>query len=110
MTTVGGVDNRTLKKPTIRADIDPAPVNRYMLRHYMATPWRGPRGTCDLAGAFRHQAQAGGAVRVPRPDYLEALIRANEVILADLNQPCRRPPRGGAASTTGSCLHSKVIR
>jgi integrase len=34
---VGRVDNRTLKKIAARAGVDPARVNRYMLRHYMAT-------------------------------------------------------------------------
>src|SRR5262245_25070215 len=34
---VQGISSRTLKKAAMRTGIDPGPVNRYMLRHYMAT-------------------------------------------------------------------------
>jgi integrase len=93
--TVARVDNRTLKKIAVRAGVDPANVNRYMLRHYMATRIR------RVAGVSKEERELWLGHADPKhrqtawyesfdPDYLEAAMRGTDAILAELNQLCRR--------------------
>jgi integrase len=75
------VDNRTLKKIAQRAGIDPAPVNRYMLRHFMAKHIRRT-GTVSKEERELWLGHADPKHRQTAwyegydPDYLEAAMRA----------------------------------
>jgi integrase len=91
---VGRVDNRTLKKVAERAGVDPTPVNRYMLRHYMATRIR-------RTGVSKEQRELWLGHADPKhrqtawyesfdPDYLEEAMRGTDAIMLELNQLCRR--------------------
>jgi integrase len=94
---VGRVDNRTLKKLAERAGIDPAPMNRYMLRHYMATRIRRVQGihirreerAVWLGHADPKHKQTEWYESFD-PDYLEAPLRATDAIMVDLHRLCRR--------------------
>jgi hypothetical protein len=91
------VDNRTLKKIAAKAGVDPAPVNRYMLRHYMATRIRR---VASIAVRREERAVWLGHANPKHkqtewyesfdPDYLEAPMRATDAAMTDLTQLCRR--------------------
>jgi len=93
--TVQRVDNRTLKKIAVKAGVDPAPVNRYMLRHYMATR------ISRVPGVSKEERELWLGHADPKhrqtawyesfdPDYLEAAMKGTDAIMAELNQLCRR--------------------
>jgi integrase len=83
------VDNRTLKKIAQRAGIDPAPVNRYVLRHYMATRVRRVQGMhvqreerATWLGHADHKHKQTEWYESFDPDYLEALMKATDAVIA----------------------------
>jgi integrase len=95
--SVGRVDNRTLKKLAGKAGVDPTHVNRYMLRHYMATRIRRVAGI----PVPREQRAASMGHSDPKhkqtewyeafdPDHLEEAMRATDEVMAALNQLCQR--------------------
>ena len=91
------IARRTLKKIAVRAGVDPAKVNRYMLRHFMAKHIRTVAGV-SVSKEEREvwMGHADPKHRQPAwyegfdPDYLEAAKRATDSLLLELNQLCRR--------------------
>ena len=95
---VQGISSRTLKKAAKRAGIDPKYVNRYMLRHYMATRVR----TVDTVAVSREERAAWMGHTDPNhsttqawyesfdPDHLVNPMRATDAIMTRLDQLTRR--------------------
>src|SRR5262249_8374956 len=91
------VDSRSLKKLAIKAGINPKPVNRYMLRHYLATRIRRVEG---ISVPREQRAQWMGHEDPKHkqtqwyesfdPDYLEEAMRATDAIMLALDTLCRR--------------------
>ena len=92
------IDGRTLKKAAVRAGLDPVLVNRYTLRHYMATRVRRVEG---ISVSREERASWMGHVdphfRTTEawyesldPDYLLSPARATDAIMMRLNEMTKR--------------------
>ena len=95
---VSKIDNRTLKLAAERAGIDPAKVNRYMLRHYMANRVRRVEGIEvsreERATWMGHTDQDFKTTQAwyehLDPDYLANVARAIDAVMVRLQQLCKR--------------------
>jgi hypothetical protein len=99
--TVAKVDNRTLRKLAAKAGVPDEElkfVNRYALRHYMAT--RSRRVQSVAVSREERAAQMGHVdpefsttetwYETFDPYYLEAAMRATDAVMGELNRLCRK--------------------
>jgi hypothetical protein len=91
------IDARTLKKAARAAGVDPAPVNLYMIRHYMATRVRKvdgiPVAREERAKWLGHQDGAHSMTEWYEsfdPEYLRNAARATDAIIRRLDQLTKR--------------------
>jgi hypothetical protein len=92
------IDSRTLKKAATRAGFDSAMVNRYTLRHYMATRVRRvdgiqvsreERATWMGHADPRHRTTENWYESMD-PDYLVNAMNATDTVIVKLSQLCKR--------------------
>jgi integrase len=87
-----GGQPHTHKKIAVKAGVDPTHVNRYMLRHYMATRIRRVAGIpvpreqrAEWLGHADPKHRQTEWYEHFDPDYLEAAMQATDAIMAGLN-------------------------